>query len=187
MQMRKMGGCGECVAHARLQSLRDQQSARVLVRCVGDNTKSSVSLPPGHTRRRDPQPWRVGPAGHWGGTGGAGPRQRWSWTKLVRVAAPASLRACGRSAHGGGASRRVPGAGRAPPLSKSALLPGEGSRSPHRPRSRYGPARPRAPRRASTGQEPGEWAGPGLRVRLETEAGVGSKGVPGRLSPGVMG
>lgn len=68
---------------------------------------------------------------------------------------PASLRANGRSARGGGASQGQPGAGRARPLSESASVPSERARSPHRWRSRYGPARPRAPRRSSTGLEPG--------------------------------
>ena len=67
---------------------------------------------------------------------------------------PAALRANGRSARGGGASQGQPGAGRARPLSESASVPSERAWSPHRRRSRYGSARPRAPRRSSTGLEP---------------------------------
>lgn len=61
------------------------------------------------------------------------------------------------------------GAGPASPLSRPAAVRSGHARTLHRPRSRYGPARPLAWRGARTGSEPGGRAG----------TGVGSPRVPG--------
>lgn len=82
-----------------------------------------------------------------------------------------SVRAASRPA---GRSLAPLGAGSAPPLSKAAAVRSGRARTLHRPRSRYGPARPLARRGASTGSEPGGRAG----------TGVGSPRVPGNPSRG---
>lgn len=62
--------------------------------------------------------------------------------------------------HGAGLSRLW--AGPAPQLSRAAAVRSERARTLHRPRSRYGPARPLAWRRARIRSEPGGRAGTGV-------------------------
>lgn len=70
---------------------------------------------------------------------------------------------------GHGAGLSLLGAGPAPRLSRAAAVRSGHARTLDRPRSRYGPARPLAWRRARIGSEPGGWVG----------TGVGSPKVPG--------
>ena len=93
---------------------------------------------------------------NWGG-GGGGPR-----------VGGARCTPCARPV-GHGAGLRLLGAEPVSPLSRAAAVRSGHARTLHRPRSRYGPARPLAWRGARTGSEPGGRAW----------AGVGSPRVPG--------
>lgn len=111
---------------------------------------SSTALPPGRARHGDTRPWRAGGTGHQ--PRGFRLARDWEEAASGRDGVTPGKRSIGP---GGGASQGQPGAGRARQLSESASVPSERARSPHWRRSRYGSARPRAPRRSSTGLEPG--------------------------------
>lgn len=138
---------------------------------------------------------------------GLSARQAWNLTARPRqgggTAAGHSGDASGRSRRHSGLADGRPAAGGASRsgvaarptwlLSVLAWVLGEGARTPHRRRSRYGPARPWAPSRTSTSLEPGRrcWAragdgdrSGGLRAAVRARAGAGAVGVAWSSSPG---
>lgn len=86
---------------------------------------------------------------------------------------------------GAGPRGEVRGAGRARRPSSSALERGERARTPHRSRTRHGPARPRAPRRASTILKPGGRGGAGSAGPARGGGRSGVSGGPQPPEPGL--